>query len=141
MIKNLILISLTSFMFTGCVSYYTNKIYAGEQEDIKLEYLALDNTQKQQYLKFIKEECLLKAEINELTDKQRANKRYMNNFYYQGSNNYLTLEHLEGIRGYYWNYGHWKVSRQGDARAVRFCHNQFFKEHNIEHTKTTEKAN
>ncbi|MFX4242485.1 hypothetical protein ACOL22_06855 [Aliarcobacter butzleri] len=134
-------IILISFNLTGCVSYYTSKIYAGEQEDIKLEYLALDNKQKQEYLEFIKNDCLREAEINELTDKQKADKEYMDKYYYKGSNNYLTLEHLEGERGYYWNFGHWEVSRQGEARAVKYCHNQFFKEHNIAHTKTTEKAN
>ncbi|MCT7484296.1 MULTISPECIES: hypothetical protein [Aliarcobacter] len=142
MIKNIILAIITALTFQGCVfdfighatglTYNLNHFHAGEQEEIKAQYLALNDTQKEKYLSFIKNDCLLEAELVELDKKKsKFSKDFMDKYYGKDRNNYLTLEHLSGERGHYWSYDHWKETRQDRARAVKFCHNEFFKENNI----------
>ena len=75
---------------------------------------------------------MLEAELVELDKKEsKFSKDFMDKYYGKDRNNYLTLEHLSGERGHYWSYDHWKETRQDRARAVKFCHNEFFKENNI----------
>ena len=142
MIKNIILAIITALSFQGCVFDFIGHAtgitpalrhyHAGEQEEIKAQYLALNDTQKEQYLSFIKNDCLLEAELVELDKKKsKFSKDFMDKYYGKDRNNYLTLEHLSGERGHYWSYDHWKETRQDRARAVKFCHNEFFKENNI----------
>lgn len=142
MIKNIILAILTALSFQGCIFELVgdltgarpaiDRFWAGEQEEIKAQYLTLNNTQKEQYLSFIKDDCLLEAELVEL-DKKKSNfsKDFMDKYYGKDRNNYLTLEYLSGEKGHYWSYDHFEESRQNRARAVKFCHEEFFKEHNI----------
>ena len=143
MIKNIILAIITALSFQGCIfdfighatglTYNLNHFYAGEQEEIKAQYLALNDTQKEEYLSFIKNDCLVKAELVELEKKNVhfINKNYVKEHYGKDRNNYLTLEYLSGEKGHYWSYDHWKETEQNRARAVKFCHEEFFKEHNI----------
>ena len=142
MTKNIILAIITALSFQGCVFDFIGHAtgitpalrhyHAGEQEEIKAQYLALNDTQKEQYLSFIKNDCLLEAELVELDKKKsKFSKDFMDKYYGKDRNNYLTLEHLSGERGHYWSYDHFEESRQNRARAVKFCHEEFFKEHNI----------
>ena len=131
MTKNIILAIITALSFQGCIFDFIGHAtgitpalrhyHAGEQEEIK-----------EQYLSFIKNDCLLEAELVELDKKKsKFSKDFMDKYYGKDRNNYLTLEHLSGERGHYWSYDHWKETRQDRARAVKFCHNEFFKENNI----------
>lgn len=153
MIKNIILATVTALTFQGCVldvighatgiTPALRHYYAGEQEEIKAQYLALTDTQKEEYLSFIKNDCLLEAELVELDKKEsKFSKDFMDKYYGKDRNNYLTLKHLSGERGHYWSYDHaWKESQQDRARAVKFCHEKFFKEHNITTQNQTPTSN
>lgn len=148
MIKNLILISLTSFMFSGCLGVIgkatglTHSIegkWAGENEENKMEFKALNSNQKQEYLAYFKNNCMLEEEIKIIKEEYKNSKKNQEIFVNLAKDkgyDYLTLEHLEGSTGYFWN----KLVKT-KAEAAVICHNKFFKEHNIEHTQTTEKAN
>lgn len=151
MIKTLILTTVTAFTFTGCVldlvGHVTgltpalNHLYAGEQEDIKSEYLALNDEQKNQYLMYFKDDCYREQEIIEHKKRFEKNPKYVDDsiskYYQKGRNDKLNLETLSGKDSHFWSYDNPKELLQDRARAVRTCHNEFFKEHNIVHTKET----
>ncbi|WP_152057177.1 hypothetical protein [Aliarcobacter butzleri] len=148
MIKNLILITLTAIFFQGCVVELASQAiglepkgswFGYENNEIKEEFKALNNEQKLEYFNFVKEDCLYKAKIEAIKEEYKNNKKneeYFINLIKEDYFNYLNLEYLEGTKGNYYS-----TKNKTTAEAVLACHNQFFKEHNIVHTKTTEKAN
>ena len=139
MIKNLLLLTIIMALFTGCraITHMVglDAFYAGNQEDIKAEYLALNQQQKEAYLEFIKDDCLREQEIIEFKPVQSFKEKY----FYKGVNNYINADILDGKTGKYWNFGNVKVSKQKTANAVRTCHNLFFEQNNIKHTSKIEK--